>query len=102
MSETINGRNKLQFLYFDSNPTCMPKGSDCLPDKLIFDKLILLHWNDSPLRVWPSTFSGKLFAELVMQRSQFEMLWEGTKVKILIFFSFLFVLYLAFSYFCKT
>ncbi|XP_048632957.1 disease resistance-like protein DSC2 [Brassica napus] len=71
MTETINGRNKLQFLYFDSNP---------IPDKLILDKLILLHWNESPLRVWPSTFSGKLFAELVMQRSQFEMLWEGTKI----------------------
>ncbi|XP_033144061.1 disease resistance-like protein DSC2 isoform X7 [Brassica rapa] len=71
----FQGMNNLQFLLLFSYSTIhTPEGLDCLPDKLI-----LLHWDRSPLRIWPSTFSGKCLVELRMQNSKFEMLWEGIK-----------------------
>ncbi|KAL0787405.1 hypothetical protein Bca101_003651 [Brassica carinata] len=70
----FQGMNILRFLHFNSDTICIPEGLDCLPDKLI-----LLHWNDCPLRVWPSKFSGKFLVELTMRLCKFEMLWEGTK-----------------------
>ncbi|KAL0675723.1 hypothetical protein Bca4012_003704 [Brassica carinata] len=83
----IQGMSNLKFLYFNSSIFWIPQKLDFLPHILecLPDKLILLHWNVCPLRFWPSKFSGKFLVELVMQYSQFEMLWEGTKVKILCF-----------------
>ena len=80
----FQGMNNLQFLYFAPDTTTFTlEGLDCLPDKLI-----LLHWPECPLRVWPSKFSGKFLVELIMPCSEFELLWEGIKVNILSFFSF--------------
>ncbi|CAN7117009.1 unnamed protein product [Brassica rapa subsp. narinosa] len=71
----FQGMNNLQFLYFaPDTTTCTLEGLDCLPDKLI-----LLHWPECPLRVWPSKFSGKFLVELIMPCSEFELLWEGIK-----------------------
>ncbi|KAF3506292.1 hypothetical protein F2Q69_00003028 [Brassica cretica] len=77
----IQGMSNLKFLYFNSSIFWIPQKLDFLPHILdcLPDKLILLHWNVCPLRFWPSKFSGKFLVELVMQYSQFEMLWEGTK-----------------------
>ncbi|XP_018439509.1 disease resistance-like protein DSC2 [Raphanus sativus] len=70
----FQGMNNLQFLYFGSDTIRTPEGLDCLPDKLIF-----LRWYGCSLRVWPSKFCGKFLVELIMRRSNFEMLWEGVK-----------------------
>uniref|UniRef100_A0A0D3B9U5 Uncharacterized protein n=1 Tax=Brassica oleracea var. oleracea TaxID=109376 RepID=A0A0D3B9U5_BRAOL len=70
----FQGMNNLQFLSFAPNTLRTPDGLYCLPGKLI-----LLHWDDCPLRFWPSKFSGKFLVELFMPHSELEMLWEGTK-----------------------
>ncbi|KAG2311817.1 hypothetical protein Bca52824_023374 [Brassica carinata] len=60
-----------------SGTLCIREGLNCLPDKLI-----VIHWNDCPLRIWPSQFSGKFRVELIMQDSKIEKLWEGIKGRI--------------------
>ncbi|KAF3540963.1 hypothetical protein F2Q69_00018999 [Brassica cretica] len=69
----FDGMNNLQFLYVSSrNALCMPESLNCLPNKLR-----LIHWNDCPLRFWPSKFSGKFLVEVIMTKNKLEKLWEG-------------------------
>ncbi|CAA7048561.1 unnamed protein product [Microthlaspi erraticum] len=70
----FQGMNNLQFLAVGSISLCTPEGLNCLPDKLR-----LIEWDDCPLRLWPSKFSGKFLVELVMRQSKFQKLWEGIK-----------------------
>nr|ACP30623.1 disease resistance protein [Brassica rapa subsp. pekinensis] len=66
--------NNLQFLKVKSDNVRIPEGLNCLPEKLR-----LIHWDNCPLRFWPSKFSAKFLVELIMPISKFEKLWEGIK-----------------------
>ncbi|CAN6848386.1 unnamed protein product [Brassica oleracea] len=66
--------NNLQFLKVKSDNVRIPEGLNCLPDKLR-----LIHWDNCPLRFWPSKFSAKFLVELIMRSNKFEKLWEGIK-----------------------